>query len=197
MSSSMLGSRGGMPGDKIPKGYRQGQMQQFTPDQMNLFKQMFGHVSPDSYTSRLAGGDQSMFDEVEAPAMRQFSELLGGLSSRFSAGGGQGSLGNRRSSGFQNTATSAASNFAQDLQAQRQSMRQQAIKDLMGMSGDLLGQRPQEKFLVKKQQKQGTDWGGLGGAALGGVGGFFAGGGNPMTAMAGANAGYNIGSGIF
>lgn len=191
----MSGSRGGMPGDKIPKGYRAGQMQQFTPDQMNLFKQMFSQVSPDSYTSRLAGGDQSAFDETEAPAMRQFSELMGGLSSRFSAGGGQGSLGNRRSSGFQNSATSAASNFAQDLHSQRHSMRQQAIKDLMGMSGDLLGQRPQEQFLVKKQQKQGFDWGGLGGAALGGLGGFALGG--TGGAMAGANAGYGIGSGMF
>ncbi len=72
--SSMTGSTG-YGGSKIPKGYEQGSMQQFTPEQMNLFKSLFGQVGPDSFTSRLAGGDQSMFEQMEAPAMRQFQGL--------------------------------------------------------------------------------------------------------------------------
>jgi hypothetical protein len=42
-------------GDKIPSGYKAGALQQFTPDQLNLFKSLFSHAAPDSYLSRLAG----------------------------------------------------------------------------------------------------------------------------------------------
>ena len=182
-------SRGGTHGDIIPSGYEKGRLQQYTPEQMQLFQKSFGKVGPDSYLSRLAGGDEELFNEMEAPAMRQFSELQGGLASRFS---GQGS-GARRSSGFQNTSSAAASNFAQQLQAQRQGLQRQAIGDLHSMSQDLLGNRPYENFLQQKQQKQGFDWGGAIGAGVGAVGGFFEGG--PMGAMSGASIGHGIGSG--
>ncbi|RPH73888.1 hypothetical protein EHM76_04695 [bacterium] len=172
--------------EKIPSGYKKGSLQQFTPEQMQLFQQMFGQVSPDSFTSKLAGGDQDMFSQMEAPAMKQFNELQGGLASRFSGMG----MGARRSSGHQNTQTAASSNFAQQLQANRMGLQQQAIQDLMGMSSNLLGQRPYDNFLIEKQQKQGP-WGAVGGA-LGGIGGFL--GGGPSGALAGANAGYSFGS---
>jgi hypothetical protein len=178
--------------ENIPKGYTKGSIQQFTPEQMQLFQQMFGNVGPDSYLSKLAGGDQATFDQMEAPALRQFSGMQGNLASRFS---GMGGLGARKSSGFQNTANSAASNFAQELQANRQNLMGNARKELFDMSNQLLGQRPQENFLIEKQKKQGVDWGGLGGAALGGIGGFFAGG--PMGAFTGASMGYNVGSNAF
>jgi len=84
---------------------------------------------------------------MEAPALRQFSGLQSNLASRFS---GMGGLGARRSSGFQNTMNSAASNFAQELQANRQNLQRQALQDLMGFSNSLLGQRPQENVLVEK-----------------------------------------------
>jgi hypothetical protein len=138
----------GMQGNKIPKGYSQGRIQQFDPQQMELYKQLFGHLGPESYTARLAGGDQKLFEEMEAPALRQFSGQLGGLASRFSQGG----LGARKSTGFQNASTAAASNFAQDLQSQRQGLQRQALQDLMGFSNQLLGQRPQENFLVPKNK---------------------------------------------
>lgn len=179
-------------GDVVPKGYRKGQIQQYTPEQLDLFEQMFGNVGPDSYQSRLAGGDEDIYNEIEAPALRQFNELQGGLASRFSRGGGQGSLSGRRSSGFQNTSTAAASNFAQQLQAQRHGLRQQAIQDLMEMSGQLLDKRPYQQTLNPKNQKQSSGFGGLIGAGLGGVGGFLAGG--PAGALTGANLGYNVGS---
>ncbi len=63
--------------DIIPKGYQKGQLNQFTPEQNQLFKQQFQHVGPESYLSKLAGGDQSFYDEMEAPAWRQFEEGLG------------------------------------------------------------------------------------------------------------------------
>lgn len=184
------GSRNPHGGDIVPKGYRQGQLQQFTPEQMGLFKQLFGMVGPESYLSKLAGGDEDIFNQIEAPAKRDFSGLLGGLASRFSGMG----MGARRSSGFQNTATQASSDFAQDLASKRQDLQRQAIMDLMGMSNQLLGQRPYEKFLFEKQQKPGGSggWGGLAGAGLGGLAGFLSP--IPGGTLKGAKLGYGIGS---
>lgn len=142
-------STGGLR-EKIPSGYRKGSLQQFTPEQMQLFQQSFQNVGPESYLSRLAGGDQGLFDEIEAPALRQFSGLQGNIASRFSGMG----LGGRHSSGFQNTTNQAASSFAQDLASRRMDLRNQALRDLMGMSHQLLGERPFEQFLVKKEHKQ-------------------------------------------
>lgn len=146
--TSSLNSATGF-GQKIPSGYKAGRLQQFSPEQMQLFSQLFSNVSPDSYLSRLAGGDQSLFDEMERPALRQFGALQGNIASRFS---GMGS-GARRSSGFQNAMNAASSDFAQQLQSNRQNLQQQAIKDLMGLSQSLLNQRPYESFLTKKQHK--------------------------------------------
>jgi hypothetical protein len=194
MTSSMTGmnprtNATGMK-EKIPSGYKAATLQQFTPEQLQLFSQLFSHAGPESYLSRLAGGDQELLGQIEEPALRQFSQLQGGLASRFS---GMGGLGARQSSGFQNAAGMQASDFAKDLQAQRQGLQRQALMDLFGISHELLGKRPYERALVEKQQKQGGGLGGIIGAGLGGIGGFLAGG--PMGAMTGASLGYGIGSG--
>lgn len=168
--SSMYGQ-----GNKIPKGYEQGTIQQFTPEQMKLFQSMFSHLGPDSYLSRLASGDESLFQQMEAPALRQFSGLQGNIASRFSGGGGAGSLGSRNSSGFQNTMNQAGADFSQDLQARRQGLQQNAIRDLMGMSNSLLSQRPYEQFLTEKKpgflEQLLGGLAGAGGQAAGMVGG--------------------------
>jgi hypothetical protein len=143
-------SRGGKQGEMIPKGYRTFQFENMDPETKKLFYERIKELGPDSYLARLASGDESFWDELEAPAMRQFSELQGGLASRFSGMG----TGGRKSSGFQNTATAAGSNFAQDLQSQRMQLRNQAIKDLHGMSIDLMGQKPYERGLVEKQHRR-------------------------------------------
>lgn len=148
MTIGMAGPTG-KQGNKIPSGYKAGQLQQFTPQQMQLFGQLFSNVSPDSFTGRLAGGDEEMFNQLEAPALKQFGALQGNIASRFS---GQG-MGARRSSGFQNSMGQAGSDFAQQLQSNRIGLQRQAIQDLMGMSNSLLNQRPYENFLVEKQQK--------------------------------------------
>ena len=171
----------------IPKGYKRGQLSQFSPEQMQLFQSLFGQLGPESFLGRLAGGDQSFFDQLEAPALKQFSALQGDTASRFSGAG----MGARRSSGFQNYLGQQTSDFAQQLQANRLGLQRQAISDLMGMSNQLLGQRPHEQFLVEKQ-KRSSGLGGLIGAGVGGVGGFFAGG--PGGALAGAQLGQQLGS---
>jgi hypothetical protein len=173
--------------EKIPSGYGKSSMQQFTPEQMQLFQQMFGHVGPESYLSKLAGGDEATFGQIEAPALKQFSALQGQLGSRFSGMG----TGGQKSSGFQNTMSSAAQDFAGQLQANRQSLQQQALNDLMGFSSNILGQKPYENMLYEKPEKK-SGWGGALGALGGGALGFFAGG--PAGALTGAETGYGIGS---
>jgi hypothetical protein len=158
----MQGAQGYKP-PKVP-GYQA--VNNWTPQQLQLFQNMFSQVSPESYTSRLAGGDQSLFEEMEQPAMRQFSGLQGNIASRFSqGGGGPGAMSSRRSSGFQNTINQASSNFAQDLQSRRQDLQRQAISDLSGMSHELLGQNPYSYV-----QKPSNFWEQLAGNFAGGLG---------------------------
>jgi hypothetical protein len=124
---------------------------------------MFGHTGPDSFLSRLAGGDQSQFEQLEAPALKQFGQLQGQLASRFS---GMGS-GARRGSGFQNASSQATSDFAQALQSNRLGLQRQALLDLMGVSSSLLGQKPYDQYLVPKQKPW---WQELLGSVAGGLG---------------------------
>lgn len=173
--------------EKRPHGYQKFSLQNFTPEMMDLFQQRIAELGPEGFLAQLASGRPEMFEQMEAPAHRQFQEQIGQLGSRFSGMG----MGARQSSGFQNQATSAASNFAQQLQANRLALSRQAQMDLMQMSDALLKQRPFEQGYVKKEEK-GGGYGGLIGAGIGGVGGFFAGG--PAGAMTGASLGYNVGS---
>jgi len=152
--SSGMGSAG--MGNKIPKGHELARVQNFTPEQMQLFQSMFGHLGPDSFLGKLASGSQEGFDQLEAPALRQFQELSGQLASRFSGGGSRSGVGGSRGmsarsgSGFQNASQSYASQFAQDLQAQRMGIQRQSLQDLMGMSNSLLNQRAYDQSVVKK-----------------------------------------------
>src|SRR5580658_8765737 len=80
-----------------PKGFQK--LPNFTPEMMQLFQSLFGQLGPSSRTARLAGGDESIFNEIEAPEYSKFTAGLGGLASKFSGMGGTGA---RKSSGFQN-----------------------------------------------------------------------------------------------
>jgi len=180
--------------EKVPSGYSKGKLQQFTPEQIDLFQQLFGNLGPDSFTSRLAGGDQSQFEQLEAPALRQFGEFQGGLASRFSGmggggGGGQQALSSRNSSGFKNAANQQASDFAQQLQSQRMGLQRNALSDLFNMSNVLLGQKPFENLLTQKPQE--TSWaetiGKFGGMVPGLVTSLFKGGGSAGDAFKGAS----------
>lgn len=183
--------------DIIPKGYSVGQLQQFDPNQNKQYQSLFSQVGPESYLSRLAGGDESLFQDIEKPAWRDFQEAQGQLGSRFSQLA-PGSMGAQRGSGFQNAAGQQASDFAMQLQANRQGLQRQGLRDLFELSQLLLGQKPTDRFLVEKPQKQESSslggWGGVLGAGLGGLGGFLSGG--PGGAFAGANIGSKAFSGF-
>lgn len=199
MSMSLQGSMGIQPQSRTGTtnpfkgtGYRQVQSQQFTPDQMRLFQQLFSQTDPQGYLSKLAGGDQSQFEQSEAPALRQFNEIQGNLASRFSGAG----TGARRSSGFQNASNQAAQDFAGQLRSQRIGLQRQALQDLMGISQSLLGQRPYENLLIKKQHK--PKWwetaARIGLPIAGGVLGGLTGG--PLSALLGSQVGNAFGSGF-
>jgi len=152
--SGISGARGGTGGDVIPKGHRAGQLQQFTPEQLQLFQSLFSQLGPDSDLFKMASGDQSFFDEMERPALRDFGALQGNIASRFS---GQG-MGARRSSGFQNTMNQEGSDFAQRLAANRQSLSRQALQDLFQMSNMLMNEKPFERIISGKEQKEPGFW---------------------------------------
>jgi hypothetical protein len=142
--------RGGGEGDYVPSGFRKGRINQYNPDQERVIGEWGDEMGPDSYLSRLAGGDEDLFNDIEAPAHRQFQEKIGQLSSRFSGMG----TGGRHSSGFQNEGSAASSNFAQDLQAQRQGLTTSSDAwILQGMRDSFLGQRQYDDFLIEKGQK--------------------------------------------
>jgi hypothetical protein len=149
MSSSLGGMRGptGFSNSLKGTGYKNVSLQQFTPEQMSLFQSLFSNLKPGSSLSNLASGDQSQFGQLERPALQQFAGMQSNLADRFSGAG----LGNRRSSAFQNAQTSAAQNFAGQLQSQRMGLQQQAMRDLMEMSQGLLNQRPYENRLIEKE----------------------------------------------
>lgn len=135
-------------GNVVPKGYRYGKISQYTPQQHDLFQSLFSNVMPGSYLERLASGSEEGFAPMERNANRDFQRYMGNLSSRFSR------VGARRSSGFQNAATQGAQDFASQLAERRSEYQRTALRDLMEMSGQLLGQRPYEQFLTKKEPKQ-------------------------------------------
>lgn len=192
MSTSLTGSRGPAgqniattSNGKALKGYDTAQLQQFSPEQMQLFQQLFSRVSPDSNLSKLAGGDEAAFAPYEQQARKDFGASLGQLGSRYSQLA-PGAMSAQRGSGFQNRTNQAAQDFSLQLSQQRQGLQRQALMDLMGISESLLGQRPQENFLLKKEPRQsgfakalgiglpiagaaaGAAFGGPAGAALGG-----------------------------
>lgn len=195
MAGKGSSGKGKMPGDIVPKGYNVGQMQQFTPEMMQLFQQLLGYLGPNSDISKMAMGDQGAFEQMEAPAWRQFQEAQGQLGSRFSQLA-PGAMSAQRGSGFQNAAGQLGSDFAMNLGARRQELQRQSLLDMMGMSNMLLGQRPYERDLFEKPQKDPAlgGWGGVLGG-LGGAGAGFAAGG-PMGALYGAGIGSKAFSGL-
>ena len=198
MSLPSLSGSQGAAGNKIPKGYSAGRLQQYTPEQQSLYSSLFPYVSPGSQLSERAQGSDAGFQPYEDYARRQFQEATGQLASRFS-GVGQGAMSARKGSGFQNALTQGAQDFATQLAMQRQELQRNALHDLMGISESLLNQRPFNQFLIQKppkQPKQGFFSKLFGAAApvAGGVlGGFFGGTGG---AMLGSQVGSGLASGF-
>ncbi len=171
-------------------GIQTQQVPNFSPKQMKLFRKLLGGVNQGGglqaglgRLNRLASGSQEEMAAQEAPAYADFQKALGDVGSRFA---GFGALG---SSAFQNATAGEAGKFAQDLQAKRMGIQDDALKRLLGLSGDLLGQRPYANFY--DQEDEGFDWGSLL-SGIGGLAGAYFGG--PVGAGIGSSAGSGIGN---
>lgn len=136
--------------EKRPHGMQPYSYQQFTPEQMQLLQSLYPHLIEGSYLSKLAGGDEEAFREMEAPAWRNFEESMGQLGSRFSGMG----MGAQKGSGFNMAGTQAASDFASQLAAKRHETQRSALADLISMSHILMGERPMERGFISKKEKQ-------------------------------------------
>jgi len=96
---------------------------------------------------RMASGQPEQFEQMEAPAMRQYQQLLGNIGARYSGMG----MGAQKSSAFQNEMSSAASDLAERLQSQRLSMQQSAQEQLMNLFKSLMGEDLFDTQLMPKK----------------------------------------------
>lgn len=92
--------------------------------------------------------DPSFFQNIEAPALRQFNEQIApDIANRFASMGSGGSLG---STAFRNQINREGSNLAQNLSAQRTGMQQQALPQTYGAA-----QQPFSNLMQLYQQALG------------------------------------------
>jgi len=165
-------------GQKI-NGYTPFTTDQLSPQQRSFFEQLLGGASQGSgqnldWLNRIAQGDPSTYEALEAPGWRQFGEAQSQIANRFS---GQG-LGGRRGSDFKNAQSGAAQSFAENLQANRLNLRQDSIKQLLGLYENLIGQRTYDTGFAAPKQKKSSFWesilpivGQVGGSLAGSFGG--------------------------
>lgn len=111
------------------------------PGAMNLYRDLLekiggGATGGADFLSRIAQGDEDIFNQLEAPAFRNFEKFLGQAGTRFS------DLGARDSSYFENAVSGAGREMSENLQSQRVGLRQQAIESLLGQSQQLLNYEP-------------------------------------------------------
>ena len=135
-------------------GYNQVNIPRKTPDQMKLFSQLFqsaggGMGNILSQLQGLAGGgNEEMWQQLEAPAMRQFQNLQGNTASRFSGMG----MGARNSSGFQNEMGGQAADLAERLRGQRMGLQMGAQNQLMDLYKSLMGEDFFDTQLMPEQK---------------------------------------------
>jgi len=135
-------------------GFKQITMPTMNSDQSQLFSQLIGSAKGGlgqgglSALSQQASGSPEQFQQMEAPALRQFNQLQGGLASRFS---GMGS-GARQSSGFQNTMGEAGASLAEQLSSKRMDYQQEALRQLLGLSSMLLGKDTFNTAFIPKKK---------------------------------------------
>lgn len=154
-----------MSSPSAPSGYNVKNVQQFTPEQMQLFQMLLSGLTQEGglgggfdFLKKLSSGEDSAFQQMEAPYFSALEKGLGQTASRFSR------FGARDSSAFENALAGQTSDMAMQLGAQRNQMQMNALNSLLGLSSNLLGQKPFETMLQEK--KSGIDWSSIGSSAL-------------------------------
>lgn len=198
-----MSSMAGYDSNKALKksGYKSISVPTMSPEVMDRWRRTIGAVEPSALSSigdlgRISQGDESYFQQLEAPAHRQYQQGIGQLASRFSAGGpGSGSMSARQSSAFANAGAGYAGEFAENLAAQRYSLQDRAREQLLSLYGELMSSDPYEQVLQKRKQSGWKKWLGASLPIIGGVAGGIAGG--PAGAIAGSSIGSSAGGAFF
>lgn len=175
MSFSMSGPTGRASGLKRTP-YQQISLPTMDQGQNELFSSTMRGMQPGmsdamKFFSQMASGNPQMFEQMEAPAMRQFGALQGNIASRFS---GMGS-GARHSSGFQNTMGEAGADLAERLAGNRMAYQRDASQQLMDMAKNLWGTKTFESALMPKEIPFLKQLLGLLGGGMSQAGGMFGG----------------------
>jgi hypothetical protein len=157
-------------GLKQPKHLRQ--IPQFTAGQQGLFQSLLGGAQPGAshglgYLSKLASGDEESFAHLEQPALQDYEQALSKLGNRFANTGFASS-----SSPFQNAARGLGQDYANTLQSQRSQLQMDALTKLLGISQNLLGQRPY--MIGTESQQPGGGWSSIAPALGGAIPGILA-----------------------
>ena len=160
------------------------------PQQQSLYKNLISGIqgNPSQQLSQMAAGDESYYAPMEQQALRKFrQEVLPSIASRF--------VGRIGGSAAQGAFAQAGSDLSENLFKQRQDMRMNATRDLLGLEKDLLNQKTFERHIFKDEPEEST-WDKLepwikpaGKLAAGGIG-FLAGG------PAGASVGFSLANSI-
>lgn len=142
---------------KPPKGYGAYSLPTMgggQADIYNLLKNQFQGGAGDIYQKLfgMARGDAGTFDQLEAPALRQFQEQIAPqIAQRYAGSGISGS------SGLNNSLAGAGANLAENLQGQRLGLMQQSMHDVLHL-GDLLLGTPTQQYGLYQKENQGRDW---------------------------------------
>lgn len=134
--------------------YQQLQVSTKDPRAMELYGQISQALSPhlggavQGLGQLAAGGTPEQWQQLEAPALRQYQQLVGGIGARYSGLG----MGAQKSSAFQNELSGSAADLAERLQGQRMGLQQNALNQLLSLYQSLIGADTFENaFLPKKK----------------------------------------------
>lgn len=135
-------------------GHKYAQLPTMSPEQLNFFQALLSQAQPGTsqgidFLSKLSGGDQSQFEQLESPYYSALDRAGAQLGSRFSGLG----MGGQQSSGFQNALAGQAKDLSELLGSQRMQLQQNAIRELLGLSQSLLGTPTFQNFLTPPKQK--------------------------------------------
>lgn len=124
-----------------------------TQGQIDLLERLIGKsqsaIDPAyDFLTQLLSGDETIFRQLEQPAIRAFEEEIApSIAERFS-GAGAGAQG---SSAFQQQLATAGSRLSQSLAEQRTGMRMSALDRILGQLDRPLGYQPYQQTFVPKQ----------------------------------------------
>ncbi|CAB4132736.1 hypothetical protein UFOVP255_57 [uncultured Caudovirales phage] len=141
---------------KALPGYDLASISRKSPQQMDLYNLLFqgskgGLEKGLGSLSRLAGGDENEFEQMEKPAYTALQRAGSQSASQFSGFGS----GARNSSGFQNAIAGQAGDLAEKLQSRRMEIQQQSLSELLGLGRHLLSEDLFENQLVERPEKYG------------------------------------------